>query len=200
MRKAVASSLWLLLLLTSTLLIAVKIQPLNAQWTGTVYIRADGSIDPPTAPIRRVGNVYTFTDDIYGSIVIQKDNIVVDGAGYTLKGTGSGKGIVLAGRSNVTIKNTNIKNFETGIVLNYSYNIIISGNNIANNEYGIWLFYSSNNNISGNNNIANNEYGISLYSSSKYNIISGNNIANNKEGIFLDSSSYNSISGNNIAN
>lgn len=53
----------------------------------TIYIRAEGSIDPPTAPINRVGNVYTFTANIYESIVIEKDNITVNGNGYTLQGT-----------------------------------------------------------------------------------------------------------------
>jgi parallel beta-helix repeat protein len=199
LRKAVASSLWLLLLLTSSLLVAIKVQPLEAQWTGTVYIRADGSVDPPTAPIRRDGDVYTFTGDIRGSIVIEKDDIVVDGAGHTLEGAGSGKGIDLTGRSNVTIKNTNIINFKTGIDLSKSYNITISGNNVANNEYGIDLVDSSNNSISGNNIVANNWYGIVLYYSSN-NVISGNNITNNYYGIYLESSSNNRIYHNNFIN
>lgn len=29
----------------------------------TIYIRPDGSIDPPTAPISRVGDIYTLTDN-----------------------------------------------------------------------------------------------------------------------------------------
>ena len=42
---------------------ALKV-PTAKAWTGTVYIRADGSIDPPTAPIQRNGDVYTLTDNI----------------------------------------------------------------------------------------------------------------------------------------
>ena len=57
----------------------------------TIYIRADGSIDPPTANITNLNNItYTFTDNIsYDSILVQRDDIIVDGANYTLQGTGS---------------------------------------------------------------------------------------------------------------
>ncbi len=52
-----------------------------AQEQGFIYIRADGSIDPPTAPISTVDNItYTFTGDMFSdSIVIERDNIIVEG-------------------------------------------------------------------------------------------------------------------------
>jgi parallel beta-helix repeat protein len=211
-------------LLAGSLFCAVKIQIGKAN--GTIYIRADGSIDPPTANITSTDNVtYTFTSNINDSIVVETDNIVVDGNGSILQGTGAldSKGIYLTGRSNVTIKNTNIKRFGYGIYLLASSNNTISGNNItANNYSGVSLYSSSNNSVSGNNITANNNngidlidspsnsvsgnnitannwYGIGLYSSSNYNRISGNNITNNGAGIGLYSSSnYNRISGNNI--
>jgi len=121
----------------------------------TIYIRADGSVEG-TTDISTVDNVtYTFTDNIFNqSIVVERDNIVVDGAGYTLQGTGSSEGIGtnLTERSNVTIKNMTIKAFHSGIHLSESYENTISENNITNIHFGIWLRYSSNfNNISGNN-------------------------------------------------
>ena len=61
-RKAV-SGMMLTLLLMGMLTLAFNIQPVKA--SGTIYIRADGSIDPPTAPIQRDGDVYTFTNNIY---------------------------------------------------------------------------------------------------------------------------------------
>jgi parallel beta-helix repeat protein len=201
MKRKMFSAITLTLLLTSLLTLAFNIQPVKA--SGTVYIRADGSIDPSTANITSMDNVtYTFTGNISDFIVVERDNIVVDGAGYTVQGTGSGTGIALSERSNVTIKNMTIKAFHYGIWLDASSNYnSISGNNIiANNGYGIMLFSSSGNSISGNN-ITNNVYGIDLYSSSG-NSISGNNIiANNGYGIWLEySSNYNSIYGNNITN
>ena len=189
-----------------------------------IYIRADGRVDPPTAPISSVDNVtYTFTADINESIVVERDNIVVDGAGYTLQGTGSGRGIDLTKRINVTIKNMEIKVFWHGICLFMSSNNSIFGNNITNNRNGIYLdFLSSNNIISGNNiteniirgiliyssnntiisgnNIANNYYSVVLLWWCRNTVISGNSITNNGNGILLASSSNNTISGNSITN
>ena len=185
------------MLLVGTLTFTFNIEPVRA--SVAIYIRADGSIDPPTAPISTAENItYTFTDNIYDEIVIERDNIMVDGAGYTIQGTGSGKGIALIGRSNVTIKNMEIKDFEYyGIYLsNSSYNSI-DENNITNDYDGIYLESSSANSISENNITANNEIGIWLYSSSG-NSISGNNVTNSSIGILLGSSLGNRISGNNI--
>ena len=35
-----------------------------ARASGTIYIRADGSIDPSTAPIQRESDLHSLTDDI----------------------------------------------------------------------------------------------------------------------------------------
>jgi len=149
MKKEAVLGFMITLIVVSMLVLAFNIQLVKA--SGTVYIRAGGSVDPPTAPIQRDGDVYTLTDNIYDSIVVERDNIVVDGAGYTLQGTRSGKGIDLSGRSNVTIKNTEIKSFGHGIVLDSSPNSTVSGNNITNNGNGTLLYNSSNNTIYHNN-------------------------------------------------
>jgi hypothetical protein len=39
--------------------------------------------------IQRDGNVYTFTGDIFGTITVEKDGIIIDGAGYAIKGNGT---------------------------------------------------------------------------------------------------------------
>ncbi|MDH5419396.1 MAG: right-handed parallel beta-helix repeat-containing protein [Candidatus Bathyarchaeota archaeon] len=187
------------LVLLSTTMFVRFVRPVAAE--GTVYIRSDGSIEG-TDKIQREGNVYIFTDNIYDEIVVQKDNIVVDGEGYTLKGTGviNSVGIGLTGRTNVTIRNIEIREFYYGIGLWTSSNNTLSGNNItANNYCGICLYYeSSYNNICGNN-ITNNQNGIRLIGSSNYNRICENNIAaNDLDGITLSDSTHNSIFGNNI--
>ena len=184
----------LTLLLIGMLTLAFNIQSVKA--SGTIYIRADGSVEG-TTHITSVDNVtYTFTDNIYDEIVVERDNIVVDGAGYTIQGTGSGKGIDLSGRSNVTIKNMEIKSFYYGIWLYMSSRNIISGNNITTNEYGIYLDESSNNTVSGNNANNNNYHGIFLYSSEN-NLISNNLVENSGyDGIFLNFADNNLISNN----
>ena len=203
MERKVVSEIMLILLFMGMLTSAFNISIVKADGTIYIYIRSTGEVDPPEAPIQREGNIYTFTDNIYDlfSIVVERDNIVVDGAGYTIQGTQIdwlvGAGIDLTGRSNVTVKNVKIKVFWCGIVLDDSLNNSIHGNNITNNYYGIVLNYSSNNTVSGNN-ITNNDYGIWPMFSSNNNTISGNNIADNAFGILLEDSSSNSISGNNI--
>jgi len=187
--------------------------------SGTIYIRADGSTYPSTAPIDRDRDVYTLTDHIYDEIVVERSNIVINGNRFTIQGSGSGRGFNLTSISNVTIKHSNIQSFRIGIHLTSTSHNILRGNNMKNNDFAIWLDYSSNNSISENdmknndngfwlshslnntisrNNIkANNCLGIGLAYSSD-NIISGNNIENNYEGIYLDRSSNNIISRNNI--
>jgi parallel beta-helix repeat protein len=198
LRKTV-SGIMLTLLLIGMLTLAFNMQPVRG--SGTIYIRADGSIDPTSAPIERDGDVYIFTGDIYDSIVVERDNITIDGNGHLLQGAGSWYGIELSGRRYVTIKNVQIKSFDIGVYLSGSLSNTIIGNNItANNSFGIELDSSSNyNTIIGNNITANNFYGIGLDGSSNNTIARNTVTANNYDGIELDSSSnYNTIIGNNI--
>ncbi|MFX1466401.1 MAG: Ig-like domain-containing protein, partial [Promethearchaeota archaeon] len=55
-----------------------------------------------------INSDYTFTDDVNEAIVVEADNIVIDGNGYTLQGSGYGYGFYLNGRTNVTITNVTI--------------------------------------------------------------------------------------------
>jgi len=171
--------------------------------SGTIYIRADGSIDPPTAPILRNRDLYTLTGNLNtgaDGIVIQRNNMTLDGAGYTVQGIGAvySKGIYLTSRSNVTIKNINVKGFHFGFVLIASSYSAILRNIIASNSYGIWLNSSSNYNTIRENKItATVQTGISLYDSSNCSI-AGNGITNNWGGIGLFVSSKCSVVGNNI--
>ncbi len=190
-------------IILTLLMIAVSTSVFNLSLVkatpGTIYIRADGSIDPPTALISSVDNItYTFTDNVYDEIVVERNSIIVDGNGYTLQGSGVGLGFYLSGINNVTIENTNIDGFEDGVVLyGSSNNNSISGNNIiANDEVGIWLDDSSNGNICGNN-ITHNQNGIVLSNSSDSSIY-GNNITNNYYGVFLEDSSSNKFFHNNF--
>jgi parallel beta-helix repeat protein len=189
-----------------------------------IYISPDGQVSPSTAPILNVGNSnYTFTADIYNSIIIGKDNIVIDGANHALQGTGvyDSRGIDITGRSNVTITNIKIKGFDYGVYLSSASNNVLSQNEVTYNYCGIWIVGSSNNNIISGNNIANNDmYAIWLKESSNNKIsgneitlhanytiyirasdsitISANNIAKNRLGIFLYDTSNNILYHNNF--
>jgi len=175
------------LALLSTAVVVTFIKPAIAG--GTIYIRPNGAVEG-TDKIQRDGDVYIFTDNIYNEIVVEKDNIVIEGAGYTLQGTGVWhfKGIDLSGRSNVTIKDMEIKAFDWGIYLSYSSNNTVSGNNITNNYYGFGFGDSSNNTVTGNN-ITNNGIGIWLLLSSN-NRFYHNNFINNTQQVYIDVPSY----------
>jgi parallel beta-helix repeat protein len=201
-RKTEIKTVIMIVLLSVTMImLAFNVKPVKAD-AQTIYINADGSITPARAPIATSDNItYTFTGDIsyptYNRIFVDRSNIIIDGNGYAVQGNQSGTGIYWQNINNVTIKNTNIENFQFGVWLSSSSNNSISGNNItANSYYGIWLDSSSNNSMTGNN-ITANDLGICVFYSND-NSISGNNITNNGEGIELYSSSNNSITGNNI--
>ena len=49
-----------------------------------IHIRPDGSVDPSSAPIQRNGNLYKFVDNIDMEIIVEKNDIVIDGNGFKL--------------------------------------------------------------------------------------------------------------------
>ena len=133
MRK-ISAGIILVLLLTGMLALAIDIRQVKA--SGTIYIRADGSIDPPTTPISTPDNVaYTLADDISDPVVIERGSIVVEGAGQRAIGMGAegSIGMYLSGSSNVTLVNMEITRFNYGIRLYYSSNNRIFHNNFNDN-------------------------------------------------------------------
>jgi len=190
-----------ILSLISLIGVAFKIQ--KAKAIETIYIRADGSIDPPTPLIARNGDNYTLTGNIISDadgIVIERNNMTLDGAGYMLQGSAAqySNGINLSRCLNVTIRNMEIRAFSNGITLDHSSDNTILGNNITNNEDGIWFFISSNNNIIGNNITENTQFGLAIIQSSNNSIIRNNIMGNEAQGFEIYAASGNVISGNTI--
>jgi parallel beta-helix repeat protein len=187
MKKVVSGIIVLLLLLISMLMWTYNIKQVKAEWTGTVYIRADGSIDPPDAPITTNDNMtYTLIGSITSSgngIIVERNNIILDCGGNIIQGVGfewGGIAIQLIEMSNVTIKNANIKDIFEGIDLYKSSNNSLIGNNITDAGEGIFLHGT-------------------YEKLSKYNTIFGNNIArSHAEGIRFEYSSDNTIYHNNF--
>jgi parallel beta-helix repeat protein len=138
-------------------------------------IKSDGSIVPSTAPIHRDGDVYTFTDNIVGyTVIVEKDDIILDGGGYTLKGYGSEgnftlkgyadpAGILIMNQFGVTVRNMKISGFTYGIQLTgwstlASGNITLENNLVEDNYYGVYLsgsWFTVLRNNSMNNNVRN---------------------------------------------
>jgi parallel beta-helix repeat protein len=173
----------------------VSISEIGIVKAESIYIGSDGIVEG-TDKIQQEGNVYTLTDNINGSILVEKDSIILDGTGYTLQGTGSGKGIYLFNCHNVTVKNITVRNFAFGIHITarasyaQSYNHTISGTTItANTLKGIYISWSSNNTLIGNNISYNEDYGICLSGSN--NLLRNNTMDNNKYNFGITSDSLN---------
>jgi parallel beta-helix repeat protein len=154
--------------------------PLTAEYK-VIRIQSDGSVYPYIESIQRQENVYTFTDNFYGQIIVDTSNIIIDGAGYTIQGQYNGSrtdswvvgqgpqqntsaipwtiGIDFAREdcSNLTVTNLRIKNFYIAMYL-WTSNNTIADNFISDSIVGILL--SGDYNSLTNNYISNNEEGI----------------------------------------
>ncbi len=190
-----------------------------AQAEGTIYIRADGSIEG-TDKIKRNGSVYTFLGNIsvegtqVDGIIVERDNIVIDGTGYTLQYIGNLSylfrginGINLTARNSVTIKNMRIIDFVFNIHLHNSSNNTILSNYISTSELGIALSDSYNNSIIQNEIVSNKENMFSMLNASSpsmqlvnssSNTILGNYVYTKEIGINLLESHNNSITKNEL--
>lgn len=159
----------------------------------TIFIRPDGSINPANVPIQRNQDTYTFTGNIYDPILIQKSNIIIDGAGYSLIGPlnetqkqaqqilGIGPNATITVPyiigidfedtvSGVTIKNLNINWFSIGAYIRTTNNTLVS-NSASDNIVGVLLSGSGNN-------------------------ITMNYIADNRQGLFFGFEQINGSAGN----
>jgi parallel beta-helix repeat protein len=177
LKRKMVSTIILTLVLAGTSTLAFNVQWVRAN--GTIYITTYG-IFPATAPISTVDNITcTLTGDISDSIVVQGDNITLDGKGFTVDGANtSGKhGIDVTDCDNVTVKNLKVTRWD----------------------YGIWVdsssFPSSNNTILNNSVTECNWMAITMKHSTQ-STISGNNLTDNNYGIWVQSSFSNTVSCN----
>jgi parallel beta-helix repeat protein len=172
--------------------------------SGTIYIRANGLVEGTDKIITADNLTYTFIDNIYDSIVVERNNITIEGNGYILQGSGTGNGFTLSRIGNVTIRSTNIKSFWVGIGLDSSSNNSIYRNNVTENEYGILVTSeSSYNRIFGNNIKENYDLGMWLAWSSN-NVLWNNSIQNNDYNFGVEGESllhfFNSVDPSNTVN
>ena len=158
MKTKLAIFLYLSILFASMFVIAV-IDSANATFsTGdTIVINSDGSVTPASAPILREGNKYTLTDDVLmpsstnEGIIVEADNVILNGAGHKVQGHGDSDAIWLDDRTNVTIQNFLLENFYWGLTLIDCTKCTIYGNNLSSAMYSLYLSDSSDNIIYHNN-------------------------------------------------
>ena len=205
------------------------INPASAQ-IAAVTIKADGSIDPATAPIQQNGNLYTVTDDISGYLVLERNYTTLNGAGHHARGVYGpllvqvGYDWIVNGTTNMTV--TNVVIDGEGIVFFSTQNTVLAditlnngtgidvngdGNVIANAtvNYGRGLSVNGKNNVVSDNHLNNCNYTFAENNPPPYgigvggsnNIIIGNYIiGTNGSAINLGTSSDNTVFGNQIEN
>ena len=149
---------------------------------------------------------YFLTRDIrsesYPCVNITTSNVIFDGNGHTLEGSGFGRGISVYNSStmlsNVTIKNIKIEDWDEGIYFSNVRDSTVENTETYSNDYsGIYLG-TSNNIILSNNTADYNRYGIELHDS-WYNTIVNNTVyENDDDGIYLENSDNNSIQGTTV--
>ncbi|MCW4025551.1 MAG: right-handed parallel beta-helix repeat-containing protein [Candidatus Bathyarchaeota archaeon] len=105
----------------------------------TMYIHADGSIDPSTAPLQKSGSTYSLTQNLNcTSIQVECSGITLDGQGFSDSGYSMWyTAITLSGVNDVTIKNFHFHQFSTHIEMGGGTNIIISGNSFTDGDFCI---------------------------------------------------------------
>jgi parallel beta-helix repeat protein len=198
-----------------------------------IYIRSDGSVEG-TNMIERNNDTYTFKGDIgavnwndYNAyrenvfwsqgIVVECDNIIIDGAGYALTGPGhfnvyyfvDGKltsppvlnnvinGICLNEKSNVTVKNLKAQLFWTPIDIHKCINITLLSNNLTENfDCGIEVRNSSQVNVTSNE-IRGSADGVDIQDSSDC-VVYNNSFIGNTNGVLLASEYEEYFSNDNV--
>ncbi|MHC4501103.1 MAG: right-handed parallel beta-helix repeat-containing protein, partial [Planctomycetota bacterium] len=161
----------------------------------TIFLSDSGWSDPTVGDWDPDTKTATLTQDVYETIIIDSDGITLNGNGRSVIGSGTGSGVHLYQKSNVTITDLTIEGFYYGIYLRESTNNILIGNTANSNRYGIYLLYSNNSTLIANTANSNNSYGIYLYDSGS-STLTENTTSNNFHGIYLYVSGSNTLTGN----
>ena len=184
MKKTVVLTLILICLMA---LGVVCIRPVRAQYQGDITINADGSVTPSTAPIQKVGNLYTLTSDVEGSITINGNNLVFNGNGHTVTPTLIGPsntcGLSLNNVSNDTVKNLTAEGGIWGIVVG-GFSNVIANNTITETGNGLQALDEP-------------TAGVQVGGGGS-NIITGNSLQNNYDGMSFTETENNLIVGNTV--
>jgi parallel beta-helix repeat protein len=168
----------------------VFIQPTKS----TIFLSDSGWSDPGVGTWDSVTKTGTLTQDLTQTIQIDSDGITLDGAGHFVSGSGSGYGVYLYKKTDITINNLNINNFSYGIYAFYAPNITLINNTVSNCSYGIELS-SSGGSTMRSNTMSSNTYNLAVEGEYNNDIDIGNTVDGrpvyyvmNIDGVTYDSS------------
>jgi len=148
----------------------------------------------------------TLTNDLFfngtSGIIIDDSGITLDGNGYSLAGTFSysnpdklKQGVLIEGKTGVTVKNLAVESFNIGVHLVYSLGNMIQENSFTNNGHTIRLDNSHSNDILSNMLVSKDAIGFMLDKSNN-NEIKGNIQSGASYGLQASNSNSGIISGN----
>jgi len=153
----------------------------------------------------------TLTEDHFGEIVIDADGVTLDGDGHMVIGPGPDIfiwdpnmedlswpiGILIEGRTGVTVKNCHVTGFGDGFFLNDSDGNTLKANTANDNAFIGFILSSSSNNILLNNTANGNGDGAGFALERSFgNTLKGNTAKDNDQGFTLEESSGNIFEAN----
>jgi parallel beta-helix repeat protein len=184
-----------------------NVWPVKAQSQSGITINADGSISPPTAPMKQNGNIYTLISDVEKGVTpagpgiatfldVKRDNIILNGNGHTVI-VGAGAGVPCAAITVDHASNVTVENFSISCLQGKYYEEL---------DFGIDIESASkvtviNNTITDTQSIETLNGGLTagIYvGGGDSNVIAGNNLADNQAGIILFKTTNNLIAQNSI--
>ena len=177
--------------------------PEELQLLETIVLSDTGWSDPTVGTWDSDTKTGTLTQDLTESIRLVSDGITLDGAGHTIALAEEWYyGVLLGGRTGVTVKNINVQGGAQGIHLYESSGNALIGNTTSNNYYGIELRSHSDNNTLIGNTAMYGYTGINLSYSSGGNTLTGNTLTGYESaGIAIgQGGSNNTLTGNTATN
>ncbi len=130
-------------------------------------------------------------------LIVGADAIKLDLNGHTITGSGTGAGINVTGRTDVSIFGGIIRNFGAGVLTNMSTEIVIEGNQFEANVDGVDLQAGSRGNTIRQNDFRNNlSRGIMIRGESTDHVIRHNTFAGNRVGILVFAGVNNTVKDN----
>lgn len=163
MRLAESSAYVVLLvvLLACSVVQWLGVDVVKSVWYGEIVIESDGSVYPSDAPVVRVGDVYYLTDDVevyvasysVTAIRVERDNVVIDGNGFTLRCYKIGwyswrhicTGVDISGRYNATVRNLVVETYDYAVyVYSSSYVVVENMTFVGIERSSVFVEYSNN--------------------------------------------------------
>ena len=174
-----------------------KLRRFNLLLVLTVLLASGPVVMPaaaePTEPMILTSDT-TLSEDHTGPIIIASNDITLDCGGHTVSGSFPDTGILVEGRTGVTVENCHVTGFAAGIRLRGAYQNTLASNLLVSNTDGVDLLQSGENNLVDNQARSN---GIGFYlSGSAANNLSDNIAEGNGPAFYLDSSAGNTLDHN----